>query len=201
MDEHSADDLARGLRDGRPDAWRALYDAHAPRVWTLVARLVGPNAADVADVVQETMLAAARGARTYDPACGSPWAWLCGIARLQAALHFRKRKRHDRLAAGEWLAAHRDRFARWLDGADDAPPDLLEAAETAALVRHALAELPDEYAELLTARYFDGATAEQLAATRDTTGTAVRSKLARAREAFRAAFLRVAGAEACHERP
>lgn len=192
MDEHLACEVARGLRDGRPDAWRALYDAFAERVWCLVARLVGPDSADVADVVQETMLAAARSARTYDPACGPLWNWLCGIARFQVALHFRKQKRHDRVKhANEWLAPHRDRLARWLDGAEDAPTDLLEAGETIALVRLALAELPDEYGTLLTAKYLDGVPVEQLAARSLTTETAVRSKLARAREAFRTAFLRL----------
>ena len=198
MDEHLArevalpNELATGLREGRPDAWRALYDAFAERVWCFVARLVGPNSADVADVVQETMMAAARGARTYDPACGPLWNWLCGIARLQAALHFRKQKRHDRLkTANEWLAASAGRLARWLDGAEDAPADVLEAGETALLVRLALAELSDEHGALLTAKYLDGVPVEQIAARARTTETAVRSKLARAREAFRTAFLRL----------
>ncbi|AWM39465.1 ECF RNA polymerase sigma-E factor [Gemmata obscuriglobus] len=192
MDEHLAREVARGLRDGRPDAWRALYDAFAERVWCLVARLVGPSSADVADVVQETMLAAARSARTYDPACGPLWHWLCGIARLQVALHFRKLKRQDRFKSADgWLAPHRDRLARWLDGSEDPPPDLLETGETIALVRLVLAELPDEYGTLLTDKYLDGVAVEQLAARNQTTETAVRSKLARAREAFRTAFLRL----------
>ncbi|HUR54334.1 MAG TPA: sigma factor, partial [Gemmataceae bacterium] len=94
MDDDQARDVARGLRDGNPDAWRALYDAFAERVWRSVARVLGPNAADVADVVQETMLAAARSARGYDPSKGDLWNWVWGIARLQVALHFRKRQRH-----------------------------------------------------------------------------------------------------------
>lgn len=207
MDEHQAREVARGLREGRPDAWRALYDAFAARVWCGVARRLGPASADVADVVQETMLAAARSARTYDDASGSLWNWLWGIARLQTALHFRKQKRHDRLKhAGEWVAASAGRLDRWLDGADDPPACLLESAELALLVRHALAELSGEYESLLTAKYLDGDSVEQIAARERSTGTAVRSKLARAREAFRAAFLRLTGdsptdAEACHERP
>ncbi|HEY1188973.1 MAG TPA: sigma-70 family RNA polymerase sigma factor [Gemmata sp.] len=186
--------LVAGLRAGHPEAWRALHDTFAERVWGLVARLVGPNSADVADVVQEVMLAAARSARTYDPACGPLWNWLCGIVRVQVALHFRNQKRHDRFrTADEWLAASAGRLARWLDGAGDAPTDALETAETALAVRLALAELTDEYGALLTAKYLDGASVEQLAARDQVTETAVRSKLARAREAFRKVFLRLAG--------
>src|SRR3954451_20271646 len=104
MDEQEAHAVVRGLRAGSADAWRALYDTFAERVWCGVARLLGPHSADVADVVQETMLAAARSARTFDADRGSLWIWLWGIARLQVALHYRKQKRHDRLKqAGDWL--------------------------------------------------------------------------------------------------
>ena len=207
MDEHLAREVARGLREGRADAWRTLYDAFAERVWCGVARLLGPTSAEVADVVQETMLAAARSARTFDEAHGSLWNWLWGIARNQVALHFRKQKRHDQLKhAGDWLAASAGRLAHWLDGVDETPTTLLETAELALLVRLALAELPNEYESLLTAKYLDGVSVEQIASRECSTETAVRSKLARAREAFRKAFLRLTGdsptdAEACHERP
>jgi RNA polymerase sigma-70 factor (ECF subfamily) len=207
MDEHLAREVARGLREGRPDAWRTLYDAFAERVWRGVARVLGPTSADVADVVQETMLAAARSARHFDESNGSFWNWLWGIARHQVALHFRKQKRHDQLRhAGDWLAASGGRLAHWLDEISAAPTDLLESAELALLVRLALSELTGEYESLLTAKYLDGESVEQIAAREHSTETAVRSKLARARESFRKAFLRLTGAsptdaETCHERP
>src|SRR6516165_9585156 len=96
MDVHQERAIAQGLRDGKPEAWRALYDAYAERVWRCVARLLGPESADVADVVQETFLAAARSARTFDAARGTLWLWLWGIARNQVAVHCRKEKRQDR---------------------------------------------------------------------------------------------------------
>ena len=95
MDEQQERELARGLRQGEVMAWRALYDAFAERVWRTVARLMGPGSADVADVVQETFLAAARSARTYDPDRGTLWLWLWGIARRHVAVHYRKENRHD----------------------------------------------------------------------------------------------------------
>lgn len=207
MDDTQACELACGLREGRAGAWQALYDAFADRVWRGVARLIGPNAADVADVVQETMLAAARSARTYDAAKGSLWLWLWGIARMQVALHFRKRQRHDRLKqAGDWLAASHGRLSRWLDGADPSPENLLETAELVMIVRTTLTGLPADYESLLTAKYLDGDSIAEIAGRERSTEIAVRSKLARAREAFRKAFAGLAGgdltdAETCHERP
>lgn len=191
MDEHQARALAAGLRAGDADAWRKLYDAYAEQVWRVAARLAGPNAADVADVVQETMLAAARSARSFDEAKGSLWNWLYGIARTQVALHYRKQGRHDVLK--------RLREGRW-----EPPPEGFEdggtvQAELAESVRAALRELPDEYETLLTAKYLDGDPVERIAVRQRCTETAVRSKLARAREAFRRIFTRAADGAVCEK--
>jgi RNA polymerase sigma-70 factor (ECF subfamily) len=191
MDEHQEREVARGLRAGDIDAWRALYDAYAERVWRAVARLMGADSADVADVVQETFLAAARSASGYDAARGPLWLWLWGIARRQVALHYRKEKRHDRLrAAGDWLAARNGSTLRCLEGQGATPPEVLAAAELATLVRATLTELPDEYESVLTAKYLDGESVENIASRQRSTVTAVRSRLARARQAFRQMLLR-----------
>ncbi|WP_020476055.1 RNA polymerase sigma factor [Zavarzinella formosa] len=203
MDESQAREIVRGLREGRADAWRTLYDAFAERLWRGVARLLGPHSVEIADVVQETMLAAAKSARTFDDSRGSLWGWLWGIARIQVALHFRKQQRRDQLRhAGDWLTAGDGQIGRWIDGTDAAPPALLEAAELATLVRAALGELSDDYELLLTAVYLDGESVARIAQRERSTETAVRSRLARAREAFRRTFGRrhgdpAADAEAC----
>ena len=186
MDDHRQRDVARGLAAGDPDAWRALYDAYAERVWRCVARLVGPSAADVADVVQETFLAAARSAGSFDPARGPLWAWLWGVARTHVALHYRRKGQQDRLRAAVLALSADGPLARWLDA--PAPPDPLLTAELAAAVRSALADLPAEYETLLTAKYLDGEAVESIAARERATEVAVRSKLARARSAFRETF-------------
>jgi RNA polymerase sigma-70 factor, ECF subfamily len=191
MDEQREREIARGLRQGEADAWRALYDAYAERVWRAVARLMGADSADVADVVQETFLAAARSASSYDAARGPLWLWVWGIAHRQVALHYRKEKRHERLrAAGHWLATQNGRVLRSLEGQGSAPPEVLAAAEMATLVRATLTELPDEYESVLTAKYLDGESVEHIASQQRSTVTAVRSRLARARQAFRQLLLR-----------
>jgi RNA polymerase sigma-70 factor (ECF subfamily) len=188
MDEHQERQVALGLREGNPDAWRTLYEAFAGRVWRACARLMGPCPADVADVVQEAFLAAARSARAYDPARGPLWAWLWGIARRHVALHYRKQERSDRLRlARDWLAGDGN-LIRWLEGRQETPADALAATELADLVRATLTELPGDYETLLTAKYLDGESVEQIAERERSTGVAVRSKLARARQAFRDAF-------------
>jgi RNA polymerase sigma-70 factor (ECF subfamily) len=189
MDEPQEREVALGLREGKTEAWRTLYDAYAERVWRSVARLLGAQSADVADVVQETFMAAARSATAYDASRGPVWPWLWGIARRQVALHYRKQGRHDRLKqADDWLARSNGRLLRWLNGQQETPPDVLESAELAALVRAVLLELPVDYETLLTAKYLHDTTIEQIAERDKCSADAVKSKLARAREAFRHAF-------------
>jgi RNA polymerase sigma-70 factor (ECF subfamily) len=82
------DTLVANMATGDDAALRELFFRHGP---VLAARLraVLP-ASDVEDVLQETFLAAWRGAVSYraQGACGG---WLWGIARRQAALLLRRR--------------------------------------------------------------------------------------------------------------
>jgi RNA polymerase sigma-70 factor (ECF subfamily) len=186
-------DKAEGSPDpksGKAATWCALYDEHAESVWRLVARLVGASRTDVADIVQETFLAAARSFDQFDPSRGSPRAWLCGIARRQAAIHYRRTQRQGRLLTGEGRPAEeRQRIARWMEGRQESPPDLLTRVETVEAVRAALISLAEPHAAALIARYFDGADVEQMAREENCGASAIRSRLARARQAFRRAFV------------
>jgi RNA polymerase sigma-70 factor, ECF subfamily len=199
MESHQEQELAHGLGAGSPDAWRSVYDTYAQPVWNLVGRLMGGSSADVADVVQETFLAAARSARTYDAARGSPWIWLCGIARRQVALHYRKQDQQRRVVeARNRLAvpAANGSAGNWFGQGPGAAGDVVESAELALLVRAALTELSDEHGALLTARYLEDHSVEQLADAERCSSTAIRSRLARARQAFRERFTRLSGGSA-----
>jgi RNA polymerase sigma-70 factor (ECF subfamily) len=80
--------LIARLADGDDTALRVLFCRHAPMLATRL-RAVLP-AADVEDVLQETFIAAWRGARRYRSE-GAVGGWLWGIARVQAALLLRRR--------------------------------------------------------------------------------------------------------------
>lgn len=192
MDEQTQKEIAEGLKNGCREAWLRLYDAYAQRVWRNVARLTGGDAAAVADIVQETFLAAARAARGFDPRRGSLWLWLWGIAWRQVAQHYRKQGRAEAfLRARQWWASLNGQRGDWLAAEADAPPEVLASRELATLVRGALAELPAEYQTLLTAKYMEGASVERIVVETGSSSFAVRSKLARARRAFRKVFVRI----------
>lgn len=188
MDECEELEIAGGLRVGDTDAWRRLYDAHAQRVWCLVARAVGAGSTEVGDIVQEVFIAAARSAAGFDPTRGPISAWLTGITRQQVALYYRRQKRHRPDGSFQVIASISD-SASLMDDAD-APVAEIIAGERADRVRAALTELSADYEVLLITKYVDGATIEQIADAENSSAEAIRSKLARARRALRAILRR-----------
>ena len=93
-------------------------------VWRYVARLLGPDAAAVGDVVQETFLEAARSARNFDPSRGTLWSWLVGIAHHRVSAHWRQANRQTRLRQ---LAESGEVDVRHLF---DGQPEAMTAAES-----------------------------------------------------------------------
>ncbi len=125
------DELVARIAAGDDTALRELFGRHAS--WLAVRLRSVLPAADVEDVLQETFLAAWRGARGYRPqgACGG---WLWGIARRQAALLLRRRG-----PAGQAGAALPAGLV-----ADQATPDPAETAQARADLAVAVAALGPE---------------------------------------------------------
>lgn len=185
-------DVGNRLRNGDRTAWAALYQNYSVAVWRLTARLVGSDASGVADVVQEVFLAAAASARRFDPEQGSLWSWLAGITHRQVSNYWRKAERADRWRA--LAESGRIDVASLLES-DETPDDILEQREVADLVRRVLADLSADYAMLLTSKYLDDRSLEDLAAETGISVEATKSKLARARREFRAAFEFLVGSD------
>jgi RNA polymerase sigma-70 factor (ECF subfamily) len=182
LDEPDQQAVVHGLRLGDRDAWSALYDGYSADIWRYVARLVGSESASVADIVQETFMAAGRSARQFDPQKGTLWSWLAGIAHHQSALYWRQINKAQRLK--ELAESQAEELKRWLTDSEaaDEPWQRRELADT---VRGILADLPADYSALLTAKYLDERTLEDLSRELGGTVDAVKSRLARARREFR----------------
>jgi RNA polymerase sigma-70 factor (ECF subfamily) len=123
-----------------------LYREHAAPVWRYVrARL--PDDADAEDVTSDVFLRAHRSLGAYDPAQGSPRAWLIGIARHAVADWWRRRGREDPVADLPLLEADEPDPAVALGRLDDAADvravvGLLSEREQEALRLRFAAELP-----------------------------------------------------------
>jgi RNA polymerase sigma-70 factor (ECF subfamily) len=193
LDEHAQHTVIGGLQQGSRDAWATLYENYSVDVWRYAARLLGPDAAAVADVVQESFLEAAASARKFDPTRGSIWSWLTGIVHHRVSAHWRQSAQMTRLrqvAASVWPDAQNSQ------NNGQQGETAIQQREVADSVRVVLSRLPAEYAALLTAKYLDDRSLLELAGEWSSSVEAIKSKLARARREFRTTFERLAGREA-----
>jgi RNA polymerase sigma-70 factor (ECF subfamily) len=124
-----------------PTTLEDLYREHAAPVWRYVrARL--PGDADAEDVTSDVFLRAHRSLDRFDPAQGTPRAWLVGIARHATADWWRKRGLEDPMA--ELPTAE--------DPADDALGHIERLEAAGELARH-LAVLSPREREAISLRF------------------------------------------------
>ena len=161
---------------------REVYDSALPQVYGyLLARCGRPAVAE--DLTAETFLAAADAVRRES---GPPVsvAWLIGVARHKLVDQWRRQEREER-------ALH----AVASDPHAAAPDDPWDGHLDALRAREVLAELGAHHRLALTLRYVDDLPVPQVAALLDRTVHATEALLARARAAFRRAYLAGEGAD------
>jgi len=174
----SGADVIRRMADGDTDACGAFYDRYARLVYPLIIRIVR-DTSDAADILQEVFWEAWQAAATYDPARGSPEAWIVTRARTRAIDRVRAVRRRS-----ETFVAPVD------DALAAAPPepggDAAERAANRAVVGGSLDQLPDTQREVIELAYYGGLTqteiAERLKQPLGTVKTRMRLGLERLRE-------------------
>lgn len=173
MAPRTDDELFEDFRTrGDTAALAALFDRTAKELLRVAVHLTG-DLGDAEDLVQETYLAALRGARRYRPE-GRLRAWLVGILQNHA-----RRLRRRRWQTGASLDAELpDRHAA--DGLASAT-----AAERRAIARDVLERVPEPYRTVLGLRYAHGFSVQEIAATLDRPVNTVQSQLQRGTERLR----------------
>lgn len=171
MNERTLDRLFRRYRDRNDGAaLAAVFDATARELLDVACHLIG-DAAAAEDLVQETFLAAIRGARRYD-ASRPVKAWLYGILWREAQ---RARRDAARVVEPDRLPERR------VVGPDES----LLSREVPEAVERALEGLPRRYREVLEPLVREGRSPEEIArGLRRAPGT-VRSQIHRGLERLR----------------
>lgn len=181
-------ELLRRAARGDDAALTRLYEEHVDGLHAFVLLRVGRDRDLAEDVVQETFLRALGRWADYDPGRGSLRIWLCWLSRNAIRDHLKRHRRGAALA--EAAAAVDATMAQIFQALDHAPlcDELLARAETRSLVGAVIEGLPPGYGEVLRRKYVLGDSLEAIAAALSITEEATKSRLARARRAFRAAF-------------
>lgn len=179
--------LMARLLAGEVAALRELYEAHVDALYAFAYARVGRDAQIAEEVVQETFLQAMDAFADFDPARGRLRTWLCVRSRNVIRKSLRDRSRPAELATrvDEGLTA----IYQTLGAAGPPSDELVEREQTRDLVHMAIAQMPDRYRRALEARYLEESGLDEVARRLEVSESAAKSLLARARRAFREAFL------------
>jgi RNA polymerase sigma-70 factor (ECF subfamily) len=164
-------DLAEAFRDGDDRAYSVLYERYKHALYAFSLKMLG-EADAASDLVQDVFLTIYERRRQLNHP-ESFRSWLFAIGRNRCLSRLRQ-----------------DRGTTSLDEAPEeaiaveAPSDGLEAEEEVRLVRVALAQLKIEYREVLVLREYQDLSYREIAEITETTESAVKSKLFKARRAL-----------------
>jgi RNA polymerase sigma-70 factor (ECF subfamily) len=158
------------IASGDHQALGEFYDRYAALANGLALRILR-NTADAEEVVQEVFLQAWRQADRYDPARGTPEAWIATLARTRALDRLRRR------------ASRREEPSDAAPATTATPPNVEVLA-----VRKALAGLPIAQRQALELAYYEGLTQSEIASRLGeplgTIKTRIRTAMIRLREAL-----------------
>jgi len=154
--------------DGDEDAFRVLYDRHTPRVRLTLKRVLGRDGHDLDDALQETWVAACRGARAFrgDAAFAS---WLVAIGVRVVFNRFIRARAETELS---------DDIASPFNGGPANAIDL----------ERAIAALPNHQRAVVVLHDIEGFTHDEIAAQLNIAPGTSKATLSRARQALRVAL-------------
>jgi RNA polymerase sigma-70 factor (ECF subfamily) len=136
----SDEELMQAVARGDERALATLVERYAGRIHAFLARVVGDRD-DADDLLQDTWMRVARGARGFD-AARTVRPWLYGIAaNLARDLHRRRAVRVRAVQEGTLEVSQQAESPRPVERID---------------MRERLARLPERLREVLVLRYFDG---------------------------------------------
>ena len=156
---------------GNQEAFTCLVEAYQTAVYNLAYRMLG-NAVEAEDAAQETFLKAYTRLHTYDSERKFS-SWLLAIASHHCIDRLRQRRLGwlslDELPPWRWLASGRR------------PEEVVIRSEERDEVRQLLDQLPPHYRAAVILRYWHDLSYQEIAEATETTESAVKSTLYRAR--------------------
>jgi len=156
-------------------ALNALVDRHVDAIYNFTYSLVG-NASDADDVTQETFVKIWKNLKKFNPE-KSFKTWAFSIARNTAIDYLRKRRS---IAFSALDSPDKDLyFADTIHDEEPLAEEIFEAKETKARIEKLMTDLPPHYRSVISLRYTEDMTFEEIAAVFDTSVNTIKSRYRR----------------------
>ncbi len=176
--------LVAALRGGDPRAYEFAVREYGPRILVITRRILNDEQ-DAMDAVQEAFLAAFRSIDRFSAEARFS-TWLHRIAVNAALMKLRAKRSRPELAIEDLLPRFLDdgHHADWPEpwSRHDSPAEI---AETQAIVRDGIDQLPLPYRAVIQLRDLEGRSTEETATLLGDSVNAVKIRLHRARQALR----------------
>ena len=173
------------LLTGDPDEFEKLVRAESPRLYRIIARIVGDDA-EAESVMQETYLQAFNRLSTFRRESKfTTWLYAIGINLARASLRKSKRTTRldeadvDRMQPTFSKGMYVETFDAWN------PQKLAEREDLKRIVHEAIEKLPEDYKAIVILRDIEEHSTAEAAAILNISEGAVRVRLHRARQALR----------------
>lgn len=173
-------DLIARIARGDRSAFERFYDIHAAMAFGLIRRILRDREA-AQEVLQEVFWQIWQEAPSYDPARGSPEAWLVMRAKSRAIDRLRAMRRREQT----FVAPVDERVAAAPATRGDDPA---MAAEDRGLAQGALEQLPAPQRRALELAFLEGLTQSEIAARLGEPLGTVKTRIRLGLERLRAAF-------------
>ena len=166
--------LVRRCLTGDDAAWSELVERYGHKVYGIAYHMTYDRA-EAEELTQDCFLKVWENLDRYVPSEASLLAWIATLSRNLCIDHYRKRRREK----GFYFVSD-DAVTTLLPGSDDPQADAVRR-ERLRLLLDAIADLPDELAEVVLLRDLDGLEYREIADFLDLPDGTVKSRLNRAR--------------------
>ncbi|MBI5854337.1 MAG: sigma-70 family RNA polymerase sigma factor [Nitrospirae bacterium] len=151
--------LLAAVAKGDQQAFAQVYDATSSILFTLALRMLGDRD-EAADLLQDVYSEVWRKGTRYDPARGTPTAWLVTLTRSRGIDRLRSRAAKGGRAS---VALEDSPAAEQAAGDGPGPLDMYAELELRSAVAKALGELPDTQQQALELAYYEGLSHTEIA--------------------------------------
>ena len=162
-------------QSGDREAFAKLVELYQVPIHNLAYRMLG-SAAEAEDATQETFLRAYTRLDTYDPRRKFS-SWILSIASHHCVDRLRRRR-------GNWLSTEEIQAWHWVPDQDPKPETVTIGHEQRDAIRRLLDQLPPHYRLVIVLRYWYELSYEEMAEVTQSTRSAIKSRLHRARRAM-----------------
>ena len=188
--------LVHRMARGDERAAHELIEAHGDALFRFVLRRTGGCVEDAEELVQDTFVAAARLAATFDGSC-SVFTWLCSLARLKIGDRLKEQSRLKRTSDRPVLSLDDDtrKALRQIHDPAASLDDLVDRLDRVRMVQALLDSMTPEQREVVTLRYVEQFSIGEIARIMARSEKAVERLLERAKERPRQEMLQWFGQE------